>query len=63
MITQDEQSCPSLAGGADMDRIMNITKQNGLFVLEDAAHAVGPFGMIKSGSIGHAGSFSFSRVK
>jgi dTDP-4-amino-4,6-dideoxygalactose transaminase len=49
---------------ADMDRIMEIAEKNGLFVLEDAAHAIGAVWRDKrAGSIGHAGSFSFQSAK
>jgi len=48
----------------DMDSIMEIARENNIFVLEDAAHAFG--GSYKgkmSGTIGHYGSFSFHEVK
>ncbi len=48
----------------DMDSIMEIARENNIFILEDAAHAFG--GSYKgkmSGTIGHYGSFSFHEVK
>ena len=50
--------------GCDMDRIMTIAEQHGLFVIEDAAQ-----GMMSSyqskplGTIGHLGAFSFHDTK
>ncbi len=57
---------PVYIGGypPNMDRIMEIARENNVFVLEDAAHAFG--GSYKgkmSGTIGHYGSFSFHEVK
>jgi dTDP-4-amino-4,6-dideoxygalactose transaminase len=57
---------PVYIGGypPDMDSIMEIARENNIFVLEDAAHAFG--GSYKgkmSGTIGHYGSFSFHEVK
>jgi len=44
----------------DMDRIMNIAKSHGLFIIEDAAQAHGAeYKGKKCGSIGHIGCFSF----
>lgn len=48
----------------DMESIMKLTKENGLMVVEDAAHAFG--GSYKGrmiGTIGDFGSFSFHEVK
>jgi dTDP-4-amino-4,6-dideoxygalactose transaminase len=48
----------------DMDRIMEIANQKGLFVVEDAAHAIDSFYRGKPlGSIGHFGTFSFHETK
>src|SRR5262245_41693418 len=49
---------------ADMDAILEIAARRGLFVLEDCAHAHGGrWRESGSGSIGHAGSFSFQTSK
>jgi dTDP-4-amino-4,6-dideoxygalactose transaminase len=49
---------------ADMDRLMAIATKHKLFVLEDCAHAHGGRWREQgSGSIGHAGSFSFQTSK
>ncbi|PKP61765.1 hypothetical protein CVT91_01980 [Candidatus Atribacteria bacterium HGW-Atribacteria-1] len=49
---------------SDMDKIMVVAKRHGLFVLEDAAHAIGGVWKDrKAGSIGDAGSFSFQSAK
>ncbi len=48
----------------DMDRIMEIANRNGLFVVEDAAHAIDSFHRGRPlGSIGHFGTFSFHETK
>jgi len=48
----------------DMDKIIGVAKRHGLFVLEDAAHAIGGvWKHRKAGSIGDAGSFSFQSSK
>ncbi len=48
----------------DMDKIIGVAKRHGLFVLEDAAHAIGGVWKDrKAGSIGDAGSFSFQSSK
>ncbi|MDP1621760.1 MAG: dTDP-4-amino-4,6-dideoxygalactose transaminase [Bacteroidales bacterium] len=48
----------------DMDRIMDIAQRNGLFVVEDAAHAIDSWYKGKPlGSIGHYGTFSFHETK
>ena len=45
----------------DMDPIMDLAKERGLFVVEDAAHALGArYQGRRVGSIGHAGIFSFA---
>jgi dTDP-4-amino-4,6-dideoxygalactose transaminase len=49
---------------ADMDAIMAISKEHGLIVIEDAAHAHGAsYKGRPAGSIGHMGSFSFQSSK
>jgi dTDP-4-amino-4,6-dideoxygalactose transaminase len=48
----------------DMDAIMDIAKQHGLIVIEDAAHATDSYYKGKPlGSIGHFGTFSFHETK
>jgi dTDP-4-amino-4,6-dideoxygalactose transaminase len=48
----------------DMDSIMDIAQQNGLFVVEDAAHAIDSYYRGRPlGSIGHFGTFSFHETK
>lgn len=48
----------------DMDAIMSLAEQHGLFVVEDAAQAIGSFYKGKAlGSIGHFGAFSFHETK
>lgn len=45
---------------ADMDPIMEISKQNNLYIIEDAAQAIGAeYKGKRAGSIGHLGCFSF----
>jgi dTDP-4-amino-4,6-dideoxygalactose transaminase len=45
---------------ADMDRVIKIAKKHKLFVIEDAAHAIGAkFKSRMAGGIGHIGCFSF----
>jgi dTDP-4-amino-4,6-dideoxygalactose transaminase len=45
---------------ADMDAIVNLAKEHGLFVVEDCAQSLGAeFNGKKVGSIGHAGCLSF----
>jgi len=48
----------------DMDKIMEIARRHNLYVIEDAAHAVGTiYKEMKIGSIGDLTSFSFHAVK
>ena len=48
----------------EMDRIMDIAQRHGLFVVEDAAHAVDSYHNGRPlGSIGHFGTFSFHETK
>ena len=48
----------------DMDPIMELAKQHGLFVMEDAAHGMGGgYKGRKLGAIGHFGGFSLHEVK
>lgn len=48
----------------DMDKLLKIAKKNRLFIVEDAAQALGSFYKNKHlGSIGEIGSFSFSTPK
>ncbi len=45
---------------ADMDPIMNVARQHGLFVIEDSCEAIGAeYKGQKAGTIGHAGVFAF----
>jgi dTDP-4-amino-4,6-dideoxygalactose transaminase len=45
---------------ADMDKIMKVAKKHKLFVIEDAAQAIGSeYKNKKAGTIGHLGCFSF----
>lgn len=62
--------CVHYAGVAcDMDRIMNLAKKHGLFVVEDAAQGIDSYfigynGEKKAlGSIGHFGTYSFHETK
>lgn len=49
---------------ADMDAIMGIAREHGLFVIEDCAQATGAtYKGKRVGSIGHAGCFSFYPTK
>lgn len=49
---------------ADMDKVMEIAKQNSLYVIEDAAQSIGARYKTKmSGTIGHAGCFSLHPLK
>lgn len=49
---------------ADMDRIMKVSRETGIPVVEDCAHAHGGVWRGKGvGSIGHVGSFSFQQSK
>lgn len=48
----------------NMDRIMEVAREHGLYVIEDCAHAHGSeWKGRRVGSIGHAGSFSFQNSK
>ena len=48
----------------DMDAIQELAKQNGLYIIEDCAHALGAsFGKKKCGGIGDLGCFSFYPTK
>lgn len=45
----------------DMDPIMDLARARGLFVIEDAAHALGAaYKKRRAGSLGHVGFFSFA---
>ncbi len=49
---------------SDMDKIMNIAKKHGIYVIEDAAHAINSYYKGKPlGGIGHLGCFSFHETK
>ncbi len=49
---------------ADMDLILEIAERNGLFVIEDAAQAIGAkYKERKAGSMGHIGCLSFFPTK
>ena len=49
---------------ADMKAIMELAEDHNFKVLEDAAHAAGAeYGGKKTGTLGHAGSFSFQAIK
>ena len=49
---------------ADMDAIMELAGRNGLYVVEDAAQAIGArYHGARAGSIGHAGCLSFYPTK
>jgi len=49
---------------AEMDKILDIAKQNNLILIEDCAHALGAeYNGQKVGTLGKAGFFSFSRDK
>lgn len=49
---------------ADMDRIMSLSEAQGVFVVEDAAQAMGGlYRGRKLGSVGHVGMFSLGRGK
>lgn len=48
----------------DMDRIMHIAREHDVYVMEDAAHALGAtYKGRPLGTIGHFGGFSFHEVK
>ena len=48
----------------NMDKIMSLADNHGLFVVEDAAHAVDSYYKERPlGSIGHLGAFSFHETK
>ncbi len=48
----------------DMDLIMNLANDHGIFVVEDAAHCIDSFYKGKAlGSIGHLAAFSFHETK
>lgn len=49
---------------ADMDKIISVAKQHGLFVVEDCAQAHGAeYKGVKVGALGHAAAFSFYPTK
>lgn len=49
---------------AEMDALLDIAKENNLFVVEDAAHALGSLYEVKHcGTLGGAGAFSFYPTK
>ncbi len=49
---------------ANMDKVLDIVRQNNLILIEDAAHALGAeYHGKKVGTFGNAGFFSFSRDK
>ncbi len=48
----------------DMDLVMNLANNNGIFVVEDAAHCIDSYFKERSlGSIGHLAAFSFHETK
>lgn len=48
----------------DMDAIMALAQEHGLFVIEDAAHAIGAgYNGQPLGTVGHIGCFSFHETK
>jgi perosamine synthetase len=57
--------CVHLAGNpCDMDALREISDENGLLLIEDAAHAHGAqYRGKKAGSLGHAAAFSFYPTK
>ena len=49
---------------ADMDEVMEVAKESGLWVIEDACQAIGAeYRGRKVGSLGHAACFSFFPTK
>ena len=53
-----------MGSSCDMDNIMNISKNNNLFLVEDACQATGAeYKGRKLGTFGHFGTFSFDYVK
>ena len=67
VLTSDTKAivCVHLAGWpCDLDPIMNLAKENGLYVIEDCAQAHGAMYKGRSvGSVGHIGAWSFCQDK